>query len=159
MALGVDPERAILVELGPIRRASDLDGLNAVRLSNAPQARHALRNRLSTAGCEVDQGSGRWLEPATGGDFEAALQAAHAPGRPFVAGSPDTSRAMDELKIELERIDEWERDELQSVDHDHNTRGVFHSSFRQTARGKIEREAERQRQEARMRAGVEGHSE
>ena len=71
MALAVDAEHTILVEVGPFRHASDLDGLNAVRLSNDPSGRYALRNRLITAGCDVAE-TGDWLQAATGGDFERA---------------------------------------------------------------------------------------
>jgi predicted nucleotide-binding protein len=39
LALGVCEARTILVELGPIRRASDLEGLSLVRLSNVPKPR------------------------------------------------------------------------------------------------------------------------
>jgi hypothetical protein len=34
--MGIDQAKTILVELGPIRRATDVQGLNAVRLTNAP---------------------------------------------------------------------------------------------------------------------------
>ena len=72
MALAVDPDNTVLVEIGRIRRASDLDGLNTVRLSNASEARYALRNRLITAGCAVAE-TGDWLQPGSGGDFDAAV--------------------------------------------------------------------------------------
>ena len=55
LAMGVDRSRTILVELGPIRRASDFEGLNAVRLSNAAERRNALRTRLRSAGCAIDE--------------------------------------------------------------------------------------------------------
>ena len=55
MAMGIDRARTVLVELGEIRRASDFDGLNAVRLTNDAQTRNALRSRLQTAGCAVDE--------------------------------------------------------------------------------------------------------
>lgn len=70
LALAIDPAHTILVEVGAIRRASDLDGLNTVRLSNAAPSRQALRNRLITAGCDVAETSD-WLEARTGGDFSS----------------------------------------------------------------------------------------
>ena len=73
LAMGVDRDRTILVEVGPIRRASDFDGLNAVRLSNAAPSRNALRGRLITAGCSVDESLADWMRPQSGGDFEAAI--------------------------------------------------------------------------------------
>ena len=73
LAMGVSRERTILVELGPIRRASDFEGLNAVRLSNAPAKRTALRSRLEGAGCDLSDTGTDWLNPESGGDFEACL--------------------------------------------------------------------------------------
>ena len=58
-----------------------------------------------------------------------------------------------QLAIDLERITEWERDELKKVDSDHAARGVFHSGMRIQGRDKLQREAERRRREARLRAG------
>jgi predicted nucleotide-binding protein len=73
LAMGVDRARTILVELGPIRRASDFEGLNAVRLTNNPAARGALRSRLITAGCSVEDSATDWTLPGAGGDFEAPV--------------------------------------------------------------------------------------
>jgi hypothetical protein len=74
MALGTGRASMILVQLGEIRAASDFHGLNAVRLTNAPQTRAALRNRLRTAGCAIDETAQDWMTPACG-DFESALVA------------------------------------------------------------------------------------
>lgn len=73
LAMGVDRERTILVEIGPIRRASDFEGLNTVRITNAPQTRAALRSRLETAGCSIDVDPVDWMNPAAGGDFEGCV--------------------------------------------------------------------------------------
>jgi predicted nucleotide-binding protein len=75
LAMGIDRSRTILVELGPIRRASDFDGLNVVRLSDTASSRNALRSRLMTAGCAVDEAASDWMRPGAGGDFEAAIVA------------------------------------------------------------------------------------
>jgi hypothetical protein len=72
MAMGTGRAGAVLVEIGPIRSASDLHGLNVVRLTNDAQRRAALRNRLINAGCAVDSATQDWLVPETGGDFDAA---------------------------------------------------------------------------------------
>lgn len=72
LAMGVGRDRVILVELGPIRRASDFEGLNVVRLTNAAATRQALRLRLQTAGCAVDDTGSDWTRPEAGGDFDAA---------------------------------------------------------------------------------------
>lgn len=74
MALATDPDRTILTQLGPLRPASDLDGLNYVRLSNAPASRSDLRRRLKNAGCAIsDEAGPAWMSSDAGGDFEAAV--------------------------------------------------------------------------------------
>jgi predicted nucleotide-binding protein len=72
MAIALGRERTILTRLGRIRGASDLDGLNAVNLGNDNGPRTALRRRLATAGCRVNDRTD-YLDPAVAGDFEAAL--------------------------------------------------------------------------------------
>lgn len=73
LAMGVDRGRTILVELGPIRRASDFDGLNTVRLTNDVSARGALRTRLKNAGCAADDSWTDWLTSSAGGDFDSSV--------------------------------------------------------------------------------------
>jgi predicted nucleotide-binding protein len=72
-AMGIDRAKTILVELGPIRTASDFEGLNAVRLTNSAATRGALRSRLKSAGCDVDDSGVDWTAAPAGGDFEACL--------------------------------------------------------------------------------------
>jgi predicted nucleotide-binding protein len=71
-ALALDRERTILTRLGSFRGASDIDGLNAVVLNNGVGPRSALRRRLQTAGCAVNDRQD-YLEPGVAGDFEAAV--------------------------------------------------------------------------------------
>lgn len=66
MAMGRHPDRTILVELGSLRPFSDVAGRHAVRLSNTPEARKSLAERLRTAGCEVDTSGSSWFKE---GDF------------------------------------------------------------------------------------------
>lgn len=73
LAMGIDRTRVVLVELGSIRRASDFDGLNVVRLTNAVPTRIALRSRLQSAGCEIDEALTDWARSEAGGDFDAAV--------------------------------------------------------------------------------------
>jgi predicted nucleotide-binding protein len=85
LAMGVDPRRTILVEIGPIRRASDFEGLNMVRLTNGVTPRAASRGRLRTAGCDVDDSGADWLSAESGGDFENAAT-------PWDAADPERRR-------------------------------------------------------------------
>lgn len=68
MAMGRDPKRTVLVELGMLRPFSDVAGRHAVRLNDTPEKRLDLANRLRTAGCDVDTSGTDWL---TAGDFSA----------------------------------------------------------------------------------------
>lgn len=66
MALGLHPDRTILIEFGDLRPFSDVGGRHTVRLSETPAKRHALAERLRTAGCAVDTSGSAWL---SAGDF------------------------------------------------------------------------------------------
>lgn len=68
MALGRDPRRTVLVEVGDVRPFSDVAGRHAIRLTNDPTRRQELANRLETAGCDVDLRNTDWH---TTGDFTA----------------------------------------------------------------------------------------
>lgn len=67
MAMGRNPERTILVELGTLRPFSDIAGRHTIRLSNSPAARQELAQRLETAGCPIDLTGRDWH---TEGDFQ-----------------------------------------------------------------------------------------
>jgi predicted nucleotide-binding protein len=66
MAMGRNPDRTIIVELGIVRPFSDIAGRHTVKLSNDSTARHELAQRLETAGCSVDLSGRDWH---TEGDF------------------------------------------------------------------------------------------
>jgi hypothetical protein len=74
MALGRDPRRTVLVEVGKVRPFSDVAGRHAIRLTNATADRQALAQRLADAGCEVDltgtdwHGAGDFTAPGEPGD-------------------------------------------------------------------------------------------
>jgi len=66
MAFGRNPSRTILVEVGNVKRFSDVGGRHTVRLTNDPAKRQDLADRLTTAGCKVVIRSQDWLKT---GDF------------------------------------------------------------------------------------------
>jgi predicted nucleotide-binding protein len=68
MAMGRDPKRSVLVELGELRPFSDVAGRHAVRISNSPERRKDMAQRLKVAGCDVDTSGDDWLRV---GDFSA----------------------------------------------------------------------------------------
>lgn len=61
MAMGRDPKRTILVELGYVRPFSDVAGRHVLRFDGGAKKRKELAQRLETAGCPVDTSGHDWL--------------------------------------------------------------------------------------------------
>ena len=61
MAMGKDPKRTILIEVGKVKEFSDIGGRHVIRLTNAPERRKAVAQRLKAAGCEVSMDGDDWL--------------------------------------------------------------------------------------------------
>lgn len=53
MALGINPDHVVLVQVGSVRPMSDTSGLNVIRLQDTEPSRLDLRKRLATAGLDV----------------------------------------------------------------------------------------------------------
>jgi predicted nucleotide-binding protein len=70
MAMGRNPDRTILIELGKLRPFSDIGGRHTIRLNNSTAKRQDLAQRLENAGCTVNTRGTDWH---TEGDFESAL--------------------------------------------------------------------------------------
>ena len=66
MAMGLHPERTVLVEMGTMRAFSDVAGRHSVRMTNDAERRIDLANRLENAGCPVDRSGADWMKA---GDF------------------------------------------------------------------------------------------
>jgi predicted nucleotide-binding protein len=66
LALGRHPNKTILVEVGKLRKFSDIAGRHVVRLSNEYTKRNDLANRLESLGCKVDKQGTDWTKA---GDF------------------------------------------------------------------------------------------
>ena len=67
MAMARDRKRVVLVEVGQVRKMSDIEGLNIIRMSNDPGDRRDLAQRLKSAGLAVDLDGEEWRQV---GDFD-----------------------------------------------------------------------------------------
>lgn len=66
MAFGTHADRTLLVEVGQVKAFSDVAGRHVVRLSNSPDSRNDIAERLRTSGCNVSTSGNDWLKA---GDF------------------------------------------------------------------------------------------
>ncbi len=62
MAMGRNPNRTVIVELGQVKVFSDIHGRHAVRLDNSVAKRQDLATRLRNAGCAVKLEGNDWHE-------------------------------------------------------------------------------------------------
>ena len=69
MAMGRNPDRTILVEIGDLRPFTDIAGRLTIRLDNTLQKRQELIDALEVAKCPIDVSNSDWQ---TAGDFEIA---------------------------------------------------------------------------------------
>jgi hypothetical protein len=73
LALGIHPNRTILVTLGHTRPYTDIGGLHLIKLDNTVEKRKMLADSLFKAKCIVDLSGDNWRTKEKGGDFEGAL--------------------------------------------------------------------------------------
>ena len=71
-AFATNRDRTLLVEIGQVKGFSDVAGLHVVRLSNSPDTRNDIAERLHTAGCDVSRTGSDWLKV---GDFSVTREA------------------------------------------------------------------------------------
>ena len=65
MAMGLYPDRTVLVELGNLRPFTDVLGRHVIKLNNSFAPRQDLANRLKNAGCAVNLGGTDWHSAGT----------------------------------------------------------------------------------------------
>jgi hypothetical protein len=57
------PERTVMVEVGDMRQAGDLAGLNVIRFTGSLPDINRVLDRLAQAGCPVDRSGTDWMDP------------------------------------------------------------------------------------------------
>ena len=86
MAISAFENRTVFVEVGEIKRFSDIAGRHTIRLADTPNCRRAIINRLEIAGCPVDQTGPEWEKA---GDFAKAIESATEGLYATIAGVSD----------------------------------------------------------------------
>ena len=71
MALGLQRERTVVIEIGQLRPVSDLAGLNVIRFNGTVQSLHKIAQRLAGAGCAVNTKGTDWLDVTRFKDLDA----------------------------------------------------------------------------------------
>lgn len=61
MAMGRAPNQTVLVELGTVRLFSDVAGVHTIKMTDEPEKRKQLADRLQVAGCDVDLSGEDWM--------------------------------------------------------------------------------------------------
>ena len=73
MAMGREPTRTIIVQIGNLREFSDISGIHVIRINKSPSWRKELVESLKNAQCDVDDTGQDWL--TVGSDqFTEALE-------------------------------------------------------------------------------------
>ncbi|KKL92525.1 hypothetical protein LCGC14_1883830 [marine sediment metagenome] len=62
MAYGRDPDRTVLIQIGQVRKFSDISGRHLLHFDGSFEARDSLANRLALAGCLINKNGTDWLK-------------------------------------------------------------------------------------------------
>jgi predicted nucleotide-binding protein len=77
LAMMACPERTIVVEVGDMRPAGDLAGMNVVRFTGSGPSIKKVLDRLAQAGCPVDLSGTDWMDQYR---FEGLAACQRGPG-------------------------------------------------------------------------------
>ena len=96
-AFGTHPERTLLIEIGSVKRFSDVAGRHVVRLSDDPKRRLEVAQRLKTMGCPVSMDGRDWLTEGhfVCPDLPSSSAAAPAPSKDSSSGPRPNIRLID----------------------------------------------------------------
>ena len=131
MALAIDEQHTILVELGSIRPISDIHGRHVVKLNNTAPKRKDLAQRLKGSGCPVNTKGNDWLEA---GDFDGALEGFNE--------IPNEAVSISLSKEDLlwRGVKEGDKQLLLAIYRymiSHNTLAILFQAFRESEEGKV----------------------
>jgi hypothetical protein len=90
--------RVVLVEVGQVRKMSDIDGLNIIRMHNDIERRKDLAQRLRSAGLTVDTDGEEWR---TAGDFNRPALSARDLGTARQDAPPPEILGQDEAEYRV----------------------------------------------------------
>lgn len=62
MAYGIDPDRTVLIQIGQVRKFSDISGRHLLHFDGSSKARKSLADRLALAGCSINKDGNNWLK-------------------------------------------------------------------------------------------------
>ncbi len=81
MALGIQPERTVIIEVGRLRPASDVAGRNVVRFNGTVESLLQIAQRLEVAGCAVNRDGTDWMDTTAFENLDAYQRTFHVPVR------------------------------------------------------------------------------
>ncbi|MBN2423623.1 MAG: nucleotide-binding protein [Calditrichaceae bacterium] len=118
MALGKNPKRTIIVQLGKIRPFSDIDGIHVVHLDDTIRKRQELISKLKLADCPID--ITHKTDWHTSGKFNDAILDPDIDNNDIkIKNLKENSKKKDlndiQIKI-LKNLSKYENDELKNID-------------------------------------------
>ncbi len=122
MAMGRMPEQTVFVEVGKLRRFSDISGRHVVRLDTSVHGWKELARRLETVSCPVNWDGIDWQ---SAGDYAAAVDLS-------VQGQPRTAAEATQLSELEEKREYTDRTAQEIMDRAH-----FHTGDRATVHPEI----------------------
>lgn len=66
IAIGTHHKKSVVVQVGNVKRFTDIGGMHILNLTGSDASRHGLANRLKKLGCKIDREGDHWLRA---GDF------------------------------------------------------------------------------------------
>jgi predicted nucleotide-binding protein len=142
MALGLHPDRTILVELGRLRPFSDVYGRHVVRLDGTERPLRDIARRLDHAGCDVDTSGDDWADPK---QFPKAETEIRSGASPASTTGPTVLRDVEYLNEDARR---WiaDRDQVLQADlarrsNEMSSSGLLYSGAHLAALASLRRQA------------------